>query len=114
MSERTEAYVLETPVSAIQSPVVLAVQALEQSLHDLEKLSPEQALCAKRASLLFETLNELGRLDNLAHSQVDHVKLLKAALRAAQTSEDGSRSRDKVYADIIDYHTLSVLQKAAR
>ena len=87
---------------------------LEQDLKGLEELSTAQAVCAERASTLFECLHELSHLEVMRHCQLDHVKLLQTALYSPDASSTDGKIRDEMFLEIVERHTLSVLQKAAR
>lgn len=91
----------------------MLAQDLAVNLRAMEELTPAQALCASRATLLFEGLDDLEHLEGTAHCQVDHVGLLRQSLQLPHELPDGTKRKDHM-SDVIDHHTISVLEKAAR
>ena len=89
------------------------VQELTVNLRAMEALTHEQALCASRATLLFEGLDDLEHFEGTAHCQVNHVGLLRESLQLPQELADGTKRKDHM-SDIIEHHTVCVLEKAAR
>ena len=91
-----------------------AVQELDRSLTELEELSPAQLICAKRASILFQSLDELGHISNMSHCQVDHVSLLRSSLHVSHALKEAGRTKEEIFLELTAHHTLAVFQRAAR